>query len=275
MPSLSLVVTRRVDFPVGRSLLSRMKYSPRRLDRIVCISEAIREVLVAGGISPGNLAVIHSGVDLDRFASVPRSPKLREDLGIPPDHTVVGTVAAMAAHKDYPTLVDAAAEVACAEESVTFCAVGDGPLRERIESLARQRALGRRFLFCGFQENVGPYLRLFDIFVVASRTEGLGTSLIDALAAGLPVVATRAGGIGEIVADGTNGLLVPSQDAGALAQAILALVRDQSLRARLASHARASVERFDIARTVKSYVALYRELGGSAEARESSIRHGP
>lgn len=260
VPSLRLVVTRRVDFPIGRNVFSRMKYSTRLLDRIVCISEAIRDLLIADGISPERLVVIPSGVDLDRFARVMPSLDLRHALGIPGDHVVVGTVAAMAGHKDYPTLLEAAAEVVHAENHVTFCAVGDGPMRSEIEARARRLGLGRRFVFCGFQDDVGAYLRLFDVFVLASRTEGLGSSLLDALAVGLPVVATRAGGIPEIVSDGINGLLVPPSDPAALARAILTVIRDRDLRERLRANARSSVERFDIAHTVASYVQLYAEL---------------
>ncbi len=260
MPSLRTVATRRVDFPVGRNPFSRWKYGASRLDRIVCISSAVKDILVADGIEESRLVVIPSGVDLDRFARVPRSAALREALGIGRDKLAVGTVAALAAHKDYPTLLQAAAIVTASHERVNFVAVGDGPLRHRLRALVTNLGLDRRFVFAGFQEDVGPYLRVFDLFVLASRTEGLGTSLIDALAAGLPVVATRTGGIPEIVEDGMNGLLVPPRDPLALAQAILRLVADESLRARLAQAARPSVARFAIEATVGRYLALYEDL---------------
>ncbi|MBN1426213.1 glycosyltransferase family 4 protein [Candidatus Fermentibacteria bacterium] len=260
MPSLRTIATRRVDFPTGARVFSRWKYRGAMVDRIVCISQAIKEMLLADGVPQNKLVTIHSGVDLDRFAGIPPSPMLRDALGIPPDHFIVGTVAAMAAHKDYPSLLMAAEEVLRTEERVVFCGVGDGPQRHRIDTMARDLGLGERFKFAGFQDDIGSYLRLFDIFVMASRTEGLGTSVIDALAVGVPVVATRVGGIPEIVQEEKNGLLVPPGNAHALASAIHRLITDGDLRARLAASARASVTGFDIAITVEKNLSLYRQL---------------
>ncbi|MCU0612305.1 MAG: glycosyltransferase family 4 protein, partial [Candidatus Eisenbacteria bacterium] len=231
-------------------------------------------VLLADGIPACRLVVIRSGVDLDRFSRVPAADGLRDDLGIPRDHLVVGTVAAMARHKDYPTLLVAAQAVLQAGEKVTFCAVGDGPERGKVHALARRLGLGDRCMFVGFQDDVGPYLRLFDIFVMASRTEGLGTSLIDALAVGLPVAATRAGGIGEIVRDGENGLLVSVRNPTALAGAILRLIHDRDLRARLSAQARPSVEEFAITHTVRKNLELYQRLMQS-ECRGRPSRQRP
>lgn len=260
MPSLRLVAARRVDFPTGAHLLSKMKYRSNAISRIVCISEAIRAVLIDDGIPSGKLITIRSGVDLDRYATTPRRRELREELGIPADHLVVGTVAAMAAHKDYPTFLAAANEVIRAEDQVTFCAVGDGKERERIQARALRLGLGDRCRFVGFQRDVGVYLRLFDVFVMASRTEGLGTSVIDALAVGIPAVVTRVGGLVEVVHEGRNGLLVPPGDPHALAEAIHRLVTDGDLRLRLATEAPASVREFDIARTVEQTLQLYRDI---------------
>ena len=181
-------------------------------------------------------------------------------LGIPVGHSVVGTVAAMAGHKDYPNLLKAAEIVTRSREDVTFCALGDGPDRESILRQAQRLDLGDRFVFAGFRKDPRPFLALFDVFVLASKREGLGTAVIEAQAAGLPVVVCRTGGLPEIVQHGRNGLLVPPRDPGALARAVLSLVDDTELRRRLADTARQDAGRFSIAATVEQYVRLYETI---------------
>jgi glycosyltransferase involved in cell wall biosynthesis len=259
-PGLRVVASRRVDFPLARNPLSRLKYTTRRLERIVCISEAVRAVLVASGVPPRKLAVIRSGVDTRRFEGVRPPPNFRRRLGIPNGHLVVGTVAALADHKDYPSLLRAARLVLAREPDVTFVAVGDGPLRAPLLALARELELGRRFLFTGFREDVGSFLRIFDVFALASKLEGMGTSVLDAQAAGLPIVACRAGGIPEIVTDRESGLLVPPGDPEALALAIVELAHQPELRRALGERARRSVREHDVSRTVEEHIKLYAEL---------------
>ncbi|MHB8836090.1 MAG: glycosyltransferase [Candidatus Methylomirabilia bacterium] len=259
---LRLVASRRVDFPIRRHFLSRLKYSSGVLDRIICISAAVRAQLVADGVPADKLVVIPSGVDTRRFAGVRPPPHLRRSLGIPGSHLVIGTVAALADHKDYPTLLRAARLVLDQEPDISFVAVGDGPLHKEIAALARELGLGKRFLLLGFREDVGCLLKVFDIFVLASKTEGLGTSLLDAQALGLPVAACRAGGIPEIVTDRETGLLVPPVDPPALAAALLELAHNPELCARLGAQAKKAVQEHDVSRTVDAHLKLYRSLTG-------------
>ena len=257
---LRVVASRRVDFPIRAHFLSRRKYASGFVDRIVCISEAVRAQLVADGVPPEKLVVIPSGVDTRRFAGLSTPPLFRRELDIPEGRLVIGTVAALADCKDYPTLLRAARLVLAAEPGVTFVAAGDGPLREELSALAAELDLGGRFRFLGFRDDVGALLKSFDIFVLASKTEGLGTSILDAQAAGLPVAACRAGGIPEIVTDRETGLLVPPEDPEALAAALLELARDPGLRAALGSRAAAAAVGHDVSRTVAAHLQLYREL---------------
>jgi len=265
---LRLVASRRVDFPIRKHFLSRLKYSIGTLDRVICISEAIRAQLLADGIPRGKLVVIPSGVDSRRFAGVRPPPHFRRSLGIPTGHLVIGTVAALADHKDYPTLLRAARLVLDKEPDISFVAVGDGPLHSEIAALAHKLDLGRRFLFQGFREDVGCFLKIFDIFVLASKSEGLGTSLLDAQALGLPVAACRAGGIPEIVTDRETGLLVAPGDPAALAAALLELAHDPELRAALGARAKKAVLEHDVSRTVEAHLELYRALVADRGGRE-------
>jgi len=257
---LRLVASRRVDFPIRKHFLSRLKYSNGTLDRIICISAAVRAQLLADRVPPGKLVVIPSGIDTRRFVGVRPPAHFRRSLGIPSGHLVIGTVAALADHKDYPTLLRAARLVLDQEPDISFVAVGDGPLHKEITALASELGLGKRFLFQGFREDIGSFLKIFDIFVLASKTEGMGTSVLDAQALGLPVAACRAGGIPEIVTDRETGLLVPPGDPPALAAALLELAHDSELRAKLGAGARKAVQQHDVSRTIDAHLELYRSL---------------
>jgi glycosyltransferase involved in cell wall biosynthesis len=256
-PDPALVAVRRVDFHIRRRWPARRKYDNRHVGAIVCVSDAIRRVLVEDGVSAWKLVTIRSGVEVSRFRRLPAPDAVRQSLGIPTHHLVVGTTAAIA---DYPTLLRAAEIVLRSRDDVTFCALGDGPEKASVVREACQLGLADRFVFAGFQEDTRPYLAMFDVFTLASRREGLGTAVIEAQAAGLPVVVTRIGGLPEIVEDGRNGLLVPPRDSVALAEAILSLLNDSQLRARLAHDASRDADRFSIETTVGEYIRLYERV---------------
>jgi glycosyltransferase involved in cell wall biosynthesis len=184
----------------------------------------------------------------------------KESIGIPQDHLVVGTVAALSAEKDYPNLLHAAKKIIANHDNVTFCAVGDGPEKESICDLARELKLGSRFIFTGFHNDVGCFMKLFDLFVLSSYNEGLGTSILDAQALGLPVVACRTGGVPEIVFDGENGYLVPPRDSDALAKAIADLVNHPEKRRAFGEKAFETVQNFSIDKTVHKNIELYKQL---------------
>lgn len=257
---LRTVAVRRVDFPIRGNPLSRLKYNTALLDRIVAISANVRRVLVADGIDPARIELIRSGIDTGRFRGLKADPALRAGLGIPEDAVVVGTVAAMVGHKDYPTLLRAAERVIGADGRIHFIAAGDGPLEGRIGSLAEELKLQGRFHFLGRREDIGSVLAAMDVFVLASRMEGLGTATLEAMAAGLPVVGTDAGGIPEVVSSWTNGLLVPAEDPRRLAEAMLLLCRDGDMRRRFGEASRDRAEGFDIALTARRSIELCRSL---------------
>lgn len=257
---LHLIAVRRVDFHIKKNWFSRFKYTTSMLDRIICISHGIKEVLLKDGIDKEKLVTIHSGVDLGKFDDVIVSGDFRKTLGIPDEHLIVGTVAAIAGHKDYPNLLHAAKKLIDNHDNVTFCAVGDGPDEAAIHDLASELGLGGRFVFTGFRRDVGSFLKIFDIFVLASYLEGLGTSILDAQALGLPVVACRTGGIPEIVFDQENGYLVPPRDSDALAEAISDLIYHPEKRQDLGGRARQTVQAFSIERTVEGNIELYKQF---------------
>jgi glycosyltransferase involved in cell wall biosynthesis len=265
-----LVVTRRVDFPVGRTPWSRWQY--RRCDHLIAISEGVRRVLVAGGVDPERVTVVPSGIDLDKFRGVEPLADLRSRFGFPEDALVVGNVAALAPHKAQRVLVAAAAKVIEREPRARFLVVGEGRERARIERAIREHRLEGRVVLAGFRHDVLRILLALDLFVLSSVLEGLGTSLLDALLAGVPVVATRTGGIPEAIRHEETGLLVPPGDPEALARGILRMLRDRALRDRCRERGRVWVRRFGLDRMVEGTLSVYRFVLGE-RGRESE--HDP
>jgi glycosyltransferase involved in cell wall biosynthesis len=252
----TLVATRRVDFPL-RGPLSRRKYAACR--RVIAVSEAIAAVLRQDGLSPECVRVVHEGVP-DR-APQPGGREVLRELGIPDGASVVGNVAALTGHKDQATLLAAAARVAARMPDTRFVFVGEGELRGRLVALARDLGLQGRCVFTGFRADLDRLIPAFTVFCLSSHMEGLGTSLLDAMAFGVPVVATAAGGIPEAVTDRTTGRLVPPRNPEALADALLEALQDPARRAAWGRAGRRRFEeRFTADRMVDATLAVYAEL---------------
>ncbi len=250
------VATRRVDFAL-RGFLSRRKYAA--CDRVIAVSEAIAGVLRAGGLPADRLRVVHEGVP-DR-APQPGGREALRQLGIPDDAPVVGNVAALTGHKDQTTLLHAAASVVARAPSARFLIVGEGELRARLEALSRDLGLEHRCVFAGFRADLDRLIPAFTVFCLSSHMEGLGTSLLDAMAFGVPVVATAAGGIPEAVVDGVTGRLVPPRDPSALAAALVEALEDPARRAQWGRAGRQRFEeRFTADRMVEATLAVHAEL---------------
>lgn len=260
------VVSRRVDFSIHKRRFldfSRFKYT-WKLDRILCVSGTIREVLLRDGLPPELPRVVHSGIDPARLHGAPdRREEHRREFRVPAGGALVGNVGHCADHKGQRFLVAAAPAVLERHPGTRFVIVGEGELLEDLRAQARGLGLAERVLFPGFRSDVPSLLRSFDLFAFPSHLEGLGTSVLDALAAGLPVVATTAGGIPEMIDDGVHGLLVPPRDPAALARALIALLDDPARARRLGDAGRARVlAEFTVERTVEKTLAEYRELLG-------------
>jgi glycosyltransferase involved in cell wall biosynthesis len=255
--NVPLVVTRRVDFAIGRSLIGRWKYG-KRVTRFVAVSAGVQRVLEAGGVDAERIEVIHDGIDPARFAG--NSSTLRAELGIPANAVVFGVVAHLTDHKDHRTLLTAFAEVERARPDAWLVVVGTGELEAELKALAITLLL-KRTVFTGFRDDVPNVLRGLDVGVLSSHLEGLGSTVMDYCCCGLAVVATRAGGIPELITDNVDGLLVPPRDPPALAIALLHVATDAALRSRLGAAGRiTAAERFGATRMVAAHEALYRRL---------------
>jgi glycosyltransferase involved in cell wall biosynthesis len=258
------VVSRRVDFSIHKRRVldfSRQKYT-WGVDRILCVSEMIRRVLLGDGLPESLLEVVHSGVDLGRFEGVPdRSADYRREFHIPSGVPVIGNVAHCADHKGQRYLVAAAPAVLERHPEARILIVGDGELLPALREQARELGVAERVLFPGFRTDVPALLAWFDVFCFPSHLEGLGTSVLDALAVRLPVVATTAGGIPEMIESGTHGLLVPPRDGPALADALVWMLEHRDEAAALGRAGRERVESdFTCQRTAERTLAAYRRL---------------
>jgi L-malate glycosyltransferase len=259
-----LVASRRVDFHLKGNSFSRWKY--RQVDCFIAASEAIRQMLLHDGVPPDQVITVHEGIDIEHvLAAAPVN--IHEALFLPHHAPVVGNVAALAAHKGHRHLIDAAKLVVQQVPDVRFVILGEGELREQLERHVRELRLEKHVLLPGFRVDVLGCIKAFDLFAMSSVTEGLGTSLLDAMACSKAIVATRAGGIPEVVEPGVTGLLVEPRDHRAMAEAIVKLLKDETLRARMAAagFARAT-ERFTVERMVAETAAVYARLAGTRRA---------
>jgi glycosyltransferase involved in cell wall biosynthesis len=255
-----IVVHRRVDFPLRGGRFTRWKYDHPAVRRVVCVSEAIAAVLRPAIADPARLVVVHDAVDLARFPPGAADGRLRRELGFPAGVPLVLNVAALAAHKDHLTFVDAAARLLASGVEARFAIVGEGEERRRIEARVAARGLGGKVRLTGFRSDVPALLAEADLLLFTSREEGLGSTVLDAFASRLPVVATRAGGIPELVRDGDTGLLAPVGDAEALAAAAARMLRDGALRARVVEAGRRVAEDHAVGRHAARMLEVYREV---------------
>jgi colanic acid/amylovoran biosynthesis glycosyltransferase len=232
-------------------------------DRLVCVSEHLRVALVAAGADPDRTSVIHRGTDLRRFAVQDRpAPRRTAPLRV----LMIGRVVAKKGHRDALAALARLRERGIVAE---LTVVGEGTERRALEQEAAERTLGERVRFAPSTDQAGllEHLRAADVFLHCSVTaedgdvEGIPNVVVEAAATGLPVVATRHGGIPEVVEDGSTGVLVPEHDPDALAAALLRLAESPSVRAELGRAGAARMRRdFDLGEQVARYGVLYREL---------------
>jgi len=267
----AFVAARRVDFHLRGNSLSRWKH--RQVDCFIAASEAIRQMLVADGVPEARTMTVHEGIDVDHVRAAP-PVDVRTEFWLPHRAPVVGNVAALVPHKGQRHLVDAARLVVQKAPDVRFVILGEGELREQLERQVREYSLEKHVLLPGFRTDALGCIKGFDLFAMSSVTEGLGTSLLDAMACSRAIVATRTGGIPEVVEDGITGLLVPPRDHHAMADAILRLIASADARERMgaAGFARVS-ERFTVERMVAATAAAYQRVAGTI--REAGTARPP
>lgn len=260
----TLVVSRRVDFHLQKHSFSRWKY--RQAACFIAASRAIARILEADGIPSSQIVVVHDGIDVEKVARTPAAD-LHQEFWFPKGAPVLVNVAALVPHKGQKHLLDAMARVRRAVPEAELVIFGEGELRPALEQQIRDLDLGKHVVLAGFRDDVLALTRSADLFVMSSVTEGLGSTLLDAMAMGLAVAGTTAGGIPEAVEHGVTGLLVPPGHAEPLADAIVRLLQDRPLRQRMGEAGRARVaDEFGVDRLVEGTLAAYRTFGAATPA---------
>lgn len=238
--------------------------------RVVVNSKSIRDLLVGReGVLEQKIHVIHNAIDADRFneaIAVQGALSFASE-----DSKLVAVVANMYSPvKGHATLVAAARHVCLHAPQVLFVLIGDGTERPKIEQQVKEAGLQKNFLFLGSREDIPQLLAACDLFVLPSESEGMPNALLEAMAAGLPAIATSVGGVPEVIEHNVTGLLVPPCEPAALSKAILALLNNEDLRHRLARAGRERVVRyFSFDRLMSVLNTLYAELSEARLARKS------
>ena len=249
--------------------------------RIVVNAEAVRQALVADGYDSRKIAVIRNGIDLSRFRSLRRDGRLRQELGFPPQAPLVAVFSRLIPLKGLEYFLEAAALVAQRVEKARFLVVGDylakhngeivsdGTYRDELQQYAARLGLNGRVTFTGFRRDVPELLSEIAVSVLPSVVgEGLSNSILEAMAVGVPVVATDVGGNGEAVQDGVTGFVVPPRDAPALARGICQFLEDGDLASRFAlAGQRRVAEHFSLERLVRDTEVFYTSLVHQARGR--------
>ena len=236
----------------------------RSTTRLVAVSPEVRDDLVALGVAaPERFSVIRLGIPLDSrvTGTAADRERLRTLFGVPADRFVVGWIGRMTAIKRVEDVLAAFKELRDRGVDATLVLVGDGPDRESLERHAHALGVARHVLSVGYQRDVAPYYAFMDALLLPSANEGTPVVAIESLAARRPVVATRVGGVPDVVEDGEDGVLVPVGDVAAMAAALERLARFPELREQMGAHGAARViPRYRVERLVDDVDALYREL---------------
>lgn len=258
--STPIIISRRVDFPVSGNFMSKLKYNHPSVKRILCVSEMIKTITTPAIKDPSRLTVVYSGIDLTRYNTPNTDRKLMTELNLAPSVKLVGNISALADHKDYPTFLLTAAAICKEYDDIHFIIAGIGPEEEKIKSIILKQNLGAKVHLLGFREDVVQVMQSLDVFLMTSITEGLGTIVLDAFAAGIPVVATRAGGIPEMVVNGVTGLLSDPGDVIGLKNSTLRILHDPALRKQLTDNALSRVQDFSFQATAEKTLDVYRAI---------------
>ncbi len=252
-----VVLSRRVDNPEP-ALLAKIKYA--MVDRVIAISMRIRDVLLDAGVPPAKIVCVRSAVPRAR-------PGIRDRawfetvFGVEPQAPAIGMIAQLIRRKGHRYLLDALPAITAAHPALRVLLFGQGALENELRAHAARLGLARNVIFAGFRDDLERILPNLDLVVHPALMEGLGVAVLQAAQAGLPIVASRVGGLPEIVRDAATGLLVPPGDSAALGAAIVGLLDDRRLALSLGSAAaeRVALE-FGVDAMVAGNLAVYEAL---------------
>lgn len=260
MNKAPIVLHRRVSFKISNTLLSRFKYTYHQIKRILCVSQSVKQTIDSQINRPDITKVIYSAIDLKKFENIPNQNFLRQQYHIEPHCQIVGNISALTKEKDLYTFIDTAELLLTKHSDLYFFIIGDGEEKRLLQEYIQNKNLEKRVILTGFIPN--PYLILpeLDLFLFTSVYEGLGTSILDAMASKVAVVATHTGGIPEIVKHNETGLCVEPQNAVKLAESVSELITNKALKERLIQNAWLMLQDFSIAGMCEKTIEVYTGL---------------
>ncbi len=258
--SQPIVVSRRVDFAVSENPFSKWKYNHKSVKKIICVSHAIQDITAPSIKDKSKLCVIHSGTDTGSYDFPLHENPLRKELSIDMGDKIIGNFSALADHKDYPLFLETARALLQRGLAAHFVIAGKGPEEGSIRSFIEKHGLSERIHLLGFRKDIPMLMKSLDLFLITSKTEGLGTIILEAFAGGIPVVATRAGGIPELVENGSTGLLADVGDSEGLQKAVFRIFEEPGLKERIVNNAALKVQEFSFRATAQKTIGIYKQV---------------
>lgn len=228
-------------------------------DRIIAISRAVKINLIESGVPADMIIIIYNGIDTTKFEGIKGT--LREELSIASDIPIIGMVARLVPEKGYEYAINAFYRVLKEYPNAILVIIGSGPLEDSLKTMCSELRIEDNVVFMGYRQDVENLMADFDLFVLSSISEGLGLSLLEAMALGIPVVATMTGGIPEVIKDGTNGLLIQPGNDIYLAENMVKILSNKDLAQRLGDEAKKTVaEKFSSKTMIEKTEKVYQEV---------------
>jgi glycosyltransferase involved in cell wall biosynthesis len=255
-----IVLSRRVDVPIKDNWWSKYKYNHQSIKKIICVSDKIKEITATGLISPNKLTTIHSGVNTARLSRDKKHKPLQQEFPELLDKAIIGNVSALSDHKDFGTFIAVAKKLISIRQNLHFLIVGDGELKEAIVAEIKAQHMADHITMTGFRNDLENVFDTLDIFLFTSKTEGLGTTVLDALTFKVPVVATAAGGVPEIIKRHNGGLLCPVKDVQCLTDSTLRILDDPTLARQLQLAGEETAKFFSKENTAIATLKVYAEV---------------
>lgn len=271
LPNIPVITTihsvLRYDYPnpVSYFLASRMEFWTRQWNQhYIAISKSIRKLLLKEGVKPEQVSLIHHGIAIEEFDIAEQKEQIRQSLGLPADAFIVGTVSRLVPIKGLGDLMESLPLVLKEYPNFHWLAVGDGPEKEPLLQLAREKGIENHVHFIGFRQDIPRCLKAMDAFISTSYSEGFGLSVIEAMAAKVPVISTPVGGISDFLLDRVNGLAVPAHRPDEIARCLIQLYQDNHLGNKLVNKAYQLVsENFTLEIMAEKTLYLYENLTGN------------
>lgn len=228
----------------------------------IAVSQAVADFLTTVKITtPQKIRVIYNGIDPEPERHIDKSIlDIITNYGLKKQDMIIGTIGSLNIQKDTATLIKAMSRINHKMPLAKLVIVGSGPLKYKLQRLTQKLGLANNVIFTGSVKNIAGLLQLFTIFALPSRSEAFGISILEAMKAGVPIVATRVGGIPEIITTNQNGMLVEAGDPKALASAIMKLINDKKLQRKFIKAGEDSIKKFSISKMVQATTKVYQDL---------------